>query len=442
VATDTASFGIGRVTRFYVPLVLHAISQALTYPLVAGIVSHGRHGVDAYTAFSMGLTVMNMILAIGGGLVMTGMVFAKTRKGYCEFVRLNTWMMVSLLLLQCVPALNPFYRWVFSGWLALSPELVPTARWVLVGAVVMGGSFFLRNVPMVVLLNNFESGKVNLATFARILATLMLSLTFPRFGLVGPGWGLFALTFGVVVEFLVTWAYARPYVRRLPGDDGGEHVSLLEQLRFTLPLSLGGFMLMLSSPIMASFVGRSADAADMLAIHYTTHGAANPVGYAGLKMQAVSIKFPPEHPGDHRLLWYAVCSGALLGLVPLAFSIPAIGDWYFGEYQNMPARMIPTARMAVAVYAVFCIIQSVRGRVEGLAAIAKRSRAVMVGQIGYTCTIVAVLAVMLKCGVPGWLMAVLSIMTAAAGAGACVYAALAVFRHRHRAMTIAGGFIR
>ena len=79
--------------RFYVPLLLQAFSQSLTYPLVGSITSHGPDGVDALTAFSLGQVIMFMIGALGGGLVMTGMVFAKTREGLASFRRLNMMMM-------------------------------------------------------------------------------------------------------------------------------------------------------------------------------------------------------------------------------------------------------------------------------------------------------------------------------------------------------------
>jgi len=416
-----ASFGIGRVTRFYVPLLLQAFSQSLAYPLVAGIVTHGTMGVNALTAFSQGQMIMFMIGALGGGLVMTGMVFAKTRKGYAEFRRLNAVMMTALLLLQCVPALPPFCRWLFEGFFALPPELSEVARRTLLFGVVMNGAFFLRNVPMVVLFNNLESGKANMATFARILVTLACSAVFPRIGRTGPDWGLFVLTLGVIVELVVTWAYARPFVRDLPGTEEGEHVSLVEQLRFTLPLSLGGFLLMFSPLFVAAFVGRSANAADMLVIHYVTLGVANPVAYAALRMQAVAIKFPPEYAGDRRLLGYALCAGGVLGLLPLLFATPPVGDWYFGVYQNVPPRILPTVRLAIGIYSLICFIHVVRGRVEGLAARAKCPRAVMSGQIGYTVALAATLAVLLPLGVPGWAMAVSAIFAAPVFATFCVY---------------------
>ena len=63
-----------RATRFFVPLLLQAFSQCLTYPLVAAIVSHGELGVKGYAAFAQGQTVMFLIGALGSGLVLTGIV--------------------------------------------------------------------------------------------------------------------------------------------------------------------------------------------------------------------------------------------------------------------------------------------------------------------------------------------------------------------------------
>jgi len=428
-------FGVGAVTRFYVPLLLQAFTQSLTYPLVAGIVTHGEQGVHALTAFSQGLMVMFMIGAIGGGLIMTGMVFARTWYGYVSFRRLNALMMGVLLALQCVPAIAPLNRWLFEDFFALPSDLAGTARWTLLFGVVMNGAFFLRNVPMVVLFNNYESGKANNATFVRIVVTLACAAAFPSLGFVGAGWGLFALTFGVLVELVVTWLYARPYVALLPNRPtnqqpitNNQQPSVLsltwEQFRFTLPLSLGGFLLMLSPLMIAAFIGRTANAGDMLAIHYVTLGVANPVAYAALRMQAVAIQFPPEYEGDRRLLVYALVAGLCLGVVPLAFSTPALGTWYFGTYQNVPAHILDTTRFVIGVYSFICMIHAVRGRAEGIAASRKRPKAVMAGQIAYTLGILGTCAVLLPLGLAGWVIAVSAVFVAPVCATAAIYGGL------------------
>lgn len=162
------TFGVWRVTRFYVPLMLQAFSQSISYPLVASIVTHGSLGVDALTGFAQGQAVMFMIGLLGGGLITTGMVHAHDWSGYRAFRRLNSWMMVALLLLQCVPVIHPLDKLLFQSVLNLRPELAEIARWTLFGGVVMNGGFFLRNVPLVILFNNLESGKANNATLVAL----------------------------------------------------------------------------------------------------------------------------------------------------------------------------------------------------------------------------------------------------------------------------------
>ena len=429
---DIRRFGVWNVTRFYIPLLLQAFSQSLTYPLVAGIVTHGEFGVNALTAFSQGQMIMFMIGALGGGLVMTGMVFARTWYGYISFRRLNAIMMGVLLAAQCIPTIAPLNRWLFEGFFALSPELAETARWTLLFGVVMNASFFLRNVPMVVLFNNYESGKANNATFIRIAVTLGCAALFPKLGWSGASWGLFALTLGTCVELLVTWLYARPYVQDLQKTQltateltAKDLCSLTwEQFHFTLPLSLGGFLLMLSPLIIAAFVGRTANSADMLAIHYVTLGVANPVAYAALRMQAVSIQFQPEYEGDRRLLLYAVLAGLFLGVIPFLFSLPFVGNWYFGHYQNVPDRILDTARLAIGIYSFICMIHAVRGRIEGIAAARKRPKAVMAGQIFYTVGLFTTCAILLPLGCAGWAIAVSAIFVAPVCATAAIYMSL------------------
>ena len=432
---SSSRYSVANVTRFYVPLLLQGFSQSLTYPLVAGIVTHGEHGVDALTAFSQGLMIMFMVGSLGGGLITTGLVFAKTWLGYTAFKRLNTTLMAALCTLQVIPALPPFDAWIFAGLFHLPPELAALSRWTLLFGVVTNAGFFLRNVPMVVLFNNLESAKANNATIVRIAATVLFAAVFPHAGLVGPGWGLFALTVGVWIETFVTYLYAKPLVAKLPNRPKNAGAGELpiglaalfaEQFRYTLPLSLGGFLLACSPLVVSAFVARTANATDMLAIHYVTLGVANPVAFAALRLQTVAVKFHPEYDGDRRLLHYAIVAGLLLGLIPLAFSTPLVGNWYFGTFQNVPDRILPTARLAIGIYSLICVIHAVRARIEGIAAAANRPDAVMAGQIAYTISLFLVCAALLPLGCPGWAMAVTAIFIAPMCVTAAVYASLGI----------------
>ena len=436
---DDVKFSIGRVTRFYVPLLLQGFAQSLSYPLVAGVITHGSQGVNGLTAFSQGQMVMFLVGSLGAGLVTTGLVFAGTWKGYAAFRRLNAAMMVILLALQCLPAVAPFNVWLFEGFFHLPHELAEVARWTLLFGVVMNAGFIIRNPPMVALLNNLQSAKANNATILRILVTLALAFVATRLGFVGPAWGLVILTLGVWAETLVTWLYARPYVSRLretvgaarqPETDRSVDVRIWEQLRFTVPLVIGYFLLAFSPLITAAFVARSANSADMLALHYVLLGVVTPVMFGALRLQTVSVKFQPEYPGDRRLLSYAIFAGLILGIIPVLFATPLLSHLYFGVYQNLPDHLMPTARLAIAVYAVICVIQTVRARIEGIAAARKRSDAVMAGQVAYTVALFCICAALWKLDASGIAIAMAGVILSPLFVIGAIYAALAFKRER------------
>ena len=419
MGSDRVAYSLKAAARFYVPLLLQAFSQSLTYPLVGAIISHGPDGVNALTAFSLGQVIQFMIGALAGGLIMTGMVFAKTRSGLASFRRLNGLMMVVLLAVQALVCMHPFDTFIFGHLLNLDPHLSEIARRTLFFSIVMQAAFFMRNVPQVILFNAYASFEANLCTVARILLTGAFVVAFPMFGMVGPDWGLVALTAPIILEWLLSEVFARKYERRL--EDGGV-VSVMEQFRFTVPLSFGAGLLAVSPFMTAAFVGRAANPTDMLAIHYVTLGIANPVAYAALRMQAVAIQFPPEWTGDRRLLRFAVVAGFLLGVIPFLFSLPSIGNWYYGKCQNIPPHILDTTRFVSFLYSFICMIHTVRGRMEGLAALNKCPSAVMAGQFAYFFALVAVLAVTLPMGIPGWAMSVSAIYTAPVVATAATYA--------------------
>ena len=401
-----------RAAKFYIPLLIQAVSQSLTYPLVASIVSHGKNGVVDLAAFAQGQAVMFVICAMGGGLLTTGMVFGRDAEGFRQFKRLNLRLCVGLVLLQTLVCFHPFDQFVFRGMLGLESPMDGIAREVLFCSIPLHICFFLRNPGLVALYNARASAAANWGTLCRILITACLSPLFVRAGCVGHLWGTFAMTGPVLVELLLVRWLAKSYIRRLqppPSDTA----SLGTQFRFTVPLSFGGMLLACAGFMIGAFIARADDPARMLPIHYVTMGVVNPVGFAALRMQAVVLAFPPRDKRDHRILTFALVAGVLLAVFPWVGQIPAVAHWYFGQIQNVPAGDIHLAMQAMMLVSVLPIVQSMRGHAEGLAAWRRRPNAILAGQAMNLATLVCVLFLGLTFGLPGYLMGVIAILAAA-----------------------------
>ncbi len=410
--TETAAdYTPWRAAKFYIPLLIQAASQSLTYPLVAAIVSHGKNGVVDLAAFAQGQAVMFMIGALGGGLLTTGMVFGRDAEGFKAFKRLNIWMCGILAVLQALACVHPFDTIVFHSILGLEAPMDETAREVLFCSIPLQIFFFLRNPGLVALYNARASAAANWATLCRIVLTACLTPLFVRLGWVGHLMGTLAMTGPVLVETILAQWLAGPYILRLEPAETCS-AGLKTQLLFTVPLSFGGVLLAAAGFMIGAFITRSAEPARMLPIHYVTMGVVNPVGFAAIRMQAVVLAFPPRGQKDHAVFWFALVAGFLLAFFPLVGQIPAVAQWYFGHVQNVPLADIPLAMRAMLFMSVLPVIQSLRGHAEGLAAWRKRPNAILAGQAVHLAALVCTLFISLNLGVSGYLMGVTAILVA------------------------------
>ncbi len=400
-----------RAAKFYIPLLIQAASQSLTYPLVAAIVSHGKNGVVDLAAFAQGQAVMFMIGALGGGLLTTGMVFGHDAEGFRQFKRLNLWMCGILAVVQALACIHPFDKIMFHGILGLAAPMDETAREVLFWSIPLQIFFFLRNPGLVALYNARASAAANWGTLCRIILTAALTPLFVRIGWVGHLMGTFAMTGPVLVEWLLVRWMASPYIRRL-GPAVDQPAGLKTQLLFTVPLSFGGVLLAMAGFMIGAFISRAAEPARMLPVHYVTMGVVNPVGFAALRMQAVVLAFPPRHKADHSVFLFAMVAGLLLAFFPLVGQIPSVAQWYFGQIQNVPAGDIPLAMRAMLLISALPILQSLRGHAEGLAAWRRRPNAILAGQAMNLASLVCVLFIALNFNAPGYLMGVIAILVA------------------------------
>lgn len=404
-------------TFFFLPLCIQAMSQAITYPLVGIVVSHGEGGVFAYSAFAQGLMIMFFINTIGYGLITTGMVFARDRIGYLRFARVNIQVMLIEAALQIFLALPVVAPFVFGTCLGLSGMQLEVARWSMLWSLPAQMAFLMRNIPQAVLYNEHRTALANTATILRILLTAAIAPVFYLIGLTGWQWGCVCLCGPVILECVLMWSFARESVARLPRRlPGEEKVTSARIFFFNIPLSMGGFLLMFSVFMLNAIINRTENGAAMLAVHMLAVGLINPLSYGALRNQAVAIGFPPKNARDNRTFRFALVCGIVLAAVVLIVQLPAISEWYFCGVQNLPKEALPLARNALLIACPFLFFQAIRGHAEGLAAYARRPKTVLLGQVAFLVVLIAVMSTLFLLGSPGCRMGITALACASAAA--------------------------
>lgn len=413
-----------RMLLFYLPLVVLAFSQQLTYPLVGSIVSHGPLGEQEFTAYAVGQQVLFLIGAVGAGLITTGMVFCRSSAGMRNYLRMNcglTALSAALQLAACLPGID---RFVFGRLLGLEGEMLRVARNSLLCCIPLQTIFFLRNPYLAILYGAKRSGLTNWGTGIRVALALVFASVFPRLGLTGWAWGVFASTLPALLETLATWWLARPFIRALPALLPGEAPApCRKQLAYTIPLSASGLLLHASTVVTSMFLALTPDPAVFRPIHFFVLGIEKPASSAALRMQTVTVAFRPDGAeARRRVVRFAAALGCVLGVLLFAFAaLPPVARWYFCTVQNLPGTSLGMARRAMAFAAVFPAIYAARGFFEGLAAVRYKTKAVMHGQIAYFAVLVASLLLFRHAlPLPGYLWGMAAIALGGIAAGSTI----------------------
>ena len=412
-STPSLRKALAEFLTFYIPLAVQGISMSLTYPLVGSIVSHGRFGAEEYSVFAQAQTVMFLVASVGTGLVTTGMIFARTRTGMRNFTHLSFFLGLVACLLQLACAIPPLDALILGRLYHLDGDLFGIARRTLLYSIPMNFAFFARNPYLATLFSEKRSDKAIFATFFRIGLTWAGSVVFVRVGLTGWAWGLTLTTVAVIIETALCHLFALPYIRRLTDAPDAEKASVWRQCAFTIPLSLGGTMINISTVMVAIFLTLTPDPITSRTIHYVVMGIINPFNAAALRMQSATIAFPPEKYGKTRIQVFAVGIGLVFCSVSFLLQIPALANWYFGDVQNLTAEQVRFAMNAMLIVAAAPVIQSLRGNAEGLAALRRRPNATLSGQMAYLATLVCVFFLLVRFApVKGYVMGAISIVAA------------------------------
>jgi hypothetical protein len=389
-----------RLVTYFIPLALQAASQSLSYPLIAMVASHGPGGALNLAGVAQSNIIMFLVATLGAGLVTAGMVFAKTRAGYAKFCAINTLLLLATAVIQgliCIPFVGHL---VFGRLLGLPGSIETPAMEAFPLTILLNVLFYARNPYQVLLYNNEAAGRASTATFVRIAATLVLSSLCCTWGLVGPRWGMVCQNLAVGLELLLSWWYSRPFVAELQGDveppPTGRQI-----LAFTLPLSLGGFLMTLSGMILGGVIARSSSPEHMLPAYYLAAGIANPAAYAASRVENVVISFPPRASGDTQALRFSAAAGGIFSLIPLVFLLPGLREWYYVSVQRLPVADLPLVVTTALLFVGYPVTVALRCHREGLAALEHRTPTILAGDFAYIAAVAVTSTACLALRIPG-----------------------------------------
>jgi len=406
--TLQAAPSFAKLAGFFAPLALQSASQGLTYPLVAMVASRGDGGPLNLAGLAQSNTVMFLLGTTGFGLIATGMVYGKNREGFSQFRSVTMRLALLVVIVQALLCIPFAAELLFERLLGLPDTIARPAHITLLASAPLQLLFFVRIPYQVSMYNGLASGRASLATVARIVITLSLAPLFCELGLVGPVWAVVCLSLPVALEVGVSACLAAPFIRALPASTEPAPAKRTLAM-FNLPISISGYLLTLSALLLGGFIARAADPERMLPAYYLALGLATPVAFGATRLQEVVLTFHAPQGKDRKTLPFALAAGAVLGLLPLLFTLPGLAQFYYVRLQNLAPLDLPLVRTAAFSLALFPLCVALRAQGEGLCGYARKPMTIIAGQAAYMVTISITGWLALRMGMAGNLIGALAL---------------------------------
>lgn len=389
-----------QLARFFAPLALQSASQGLTYPLVAMVASRGEGGPLNLAGLAQSNTIMFLLGTTGFGLVATGMVFGKHREGFERFKSVTFRLAAAVVAMQLILCIPFVAKMLFEKLIGLPPSIAHPAHITLLACAPLQFLFFLRIPYQVSMYNSLASGRASLATVMRILLTAGMAPGFCALGAVGPVWAVVNLSLPVALEVWLSALFAAPFIKDLE-PDGAPPPSRKTLAMFNLPISISGYLLTLSAILLGAFIARAPNPEHMLPAYYLALGLATPVAFGATRLQEVVLTFHTPVGKDRRTLPFSFVAGAVLGLLPLLFTLPGLAEFYYVRLQNLVLADLPLVRATAFSLVLFPLCVAIRAQGEGLCSYAKKPMAITVGQAAYLLTVAGTGGLSLWMGMAG-----------------------------------------
>jgi len=363
---------------YFIPLALQALSQSITYPLVAAVASRGVGGAINIAGLAQANVVQFFIASMGAGIFIAGMIFGKTSEGYHAHKRICYYMglvLTSLQAIVCIPYVAHLILGVIMG---LPEDMEKSSYTALLTGIPLQFIFAIRTPFLTNLFVHKATGRAYAATFGRILLTVMLAYVFCMVEFTGPFWAIICLTIPVLLENFVLYIMSKPFIKALPVS--GKRPTDRAILTYAASFSLGQLFISLSGYVIASFASRAPKPEIMLPVYYAVISLFNAVSFAATRIAATVITFYEDGANRRILKKFTFVSSLVLGFVPLIFIIPFFCRWYYLDVQHLPESTVPIIIQTSLMLIFMPLTIGMRAYCEGKAAYLKKPVAILSGQ--------------------------------------------------------------
>ena len=399
----------------WLPLALSMTLMMLEGPTVQGTISRLPDPALSLAAFG---AVFGIALIIESPVIMfvsTAIALVGDAQSYRVLLRFVTVVNVVLTLVTALVAWTPLFSLIGGGLLGLPEPIVDAGRPMLKLLIFWTAAVGWRRFYQGILVRYGYSRRVTYGTAMRLLGSVVAAVSLVAWGrLPGAEAGAIVLMAGVVVEAIVTFAFAVGVVRAhvLPAVSEDAPLSMARIFRFHTPLAATSLLSFMAQPLTAAALARLLQPQATLAVWPVIFSVLLILRGWGLALQEITI-FQARDPARRMPLRdFSLMVAGITSLAALVLSFTPLLDVYLRMIIGLAPELEPFVRGGVRLACLIPALTALTSWQRGLVVAAGSTGTIYRGMLINLVVNALGLALGVVLGLPGIPVAALALTVA------------------------------
>jgi hypothetical protein len=407
---------------FWLPLALSWMMMIVAQPITSIAISRlpdpavhlAAYGITFDLAFLLESPIL-MLLSVSVALT-------RDQTSYRLLRQVTLWISGAMTGVFAVVAFTPAYGPIVAGIMGVPEEVAAQARPALqlllpwVGAIawrrfhqgplIMGGLTRLISYGTV----------IRLATLSAVLGAGVVWPVLP-----GAMLGALALSASVIVESVVNTIWVRPVIRKLP-EGAEDPLTTLGVVRLCAPLAATDVMRTVVRPAITAGVARAVLPEISLAAWPVAASLIMLISSATMAFQEVAVAVIEDRGSYLRVRRFIVAVGLAITLLTILIVMTPLVNAFLGGIVRLPAVLRPHVVQGMQVMIPLPLLMAVRNLFRGVLIRQRSTNPIQLAMMANAIVLVMTLAVGVRAGWTGAMVAAAATLAAAVAEAVVLYA--------------------
>ncbi|MQY81104.1 MAG: hypothetical protein GH158_02535 [Dehalococcoidia bacterium] len=361
---------------FYLPLAVMWLTMGLENPIITAFIARlpeVRENLAAFgVAFSLALVVASPIIM----LITAATALAYNRANYNRLLSFTNLLSLMLTLLHLLIGVTPLYRIIVDTIIGVPEVIIEPSRRAFLVMIPWAAALAYRRLFEGVLIRFKKTGLLPITTLSRLVTVIVvLAVGFSK-KMAGASLGAGALSCGVVVSAVISFAFCQRVVRAMPEAEKGECISWRQLIHFYAPLALTSFLTLSSMPLLSIGLARAPEPLSSLAVWPVITGVMLIIRSLAMAAQEVVVALIAEQRSFTVLQRFTrVLSLVLVGILAIFAFSPLSGLW-FSKVAGLSGALTDFARVPMMILFLIPGLETMLSWNRGLLVHEKRTRVI------------------------------------------------------------------